>query len=90
MTEYHDIPIAGHFGWRKCYDVLAQHYYWPNMVTDVRNYVTTCPTCQRNKPTPQPAVKLHPLPVPSRPYQHNTLDWLRGYDVKMVMILSLT
>jgi hypothetical protein len=81
MTEYHDIPIAGHFGWRKCYDALAQHYYWPNMVTDVRDYVTTCPTCQRNKPTPQPTVKLHPLPVPSKPFQHITLDWLSGFNV---------
>jgi hypothetical protein len=47
----------------------------------ILRYVITCPTCQRNKPTPQPALKLHPLPVPSKPFQHISLDWLSGFNV---------
>jgi hypothetical protein len=79
MSEHHDIPIADPFGLRKSYDALAQHYFWPNMVSEVSDYVVACPTCQRNNPTPQPALKVHPLSVPSKPYQHTSLDWLSGF-----------
>jgi hypothetical protein len=41
----------------------------------------TCPTCERNKPTPQPALKFHPLPVPSKLFQHTSVDWLSDFDV---------
>jgi hypothetical protein len=54
VSEFHDLPIAGHFGWKKTYDAIAQHYYWPNMTADIHQYVTHCPVCQRVKPTKQP------------------------------------
>jgi hypothetical protein len=28
VREFHDLPIAGHLGWRKTYQAMAQHY-WP-------------------------------------------------------------
>jgi hypothetical protein len=49
------------------------------MITDIRNYVTTCPTCQRNKPTPQPAVTS--IACTFKPFQHMTLDWTSGFNV---------
>jgi hypothetical protein len=35
LSQYHDIPAAGHFGVEKCYRALSQFYYWPNMRNDV-------------------------------------------------------
>jgi hypothetical protein len=34
IRELHDLPIAGHFGWKKTYHALAQHNYWGDKVED--------------------------------------------------------
>jgi putative transposase len=77
---YHDVPAAGHFGVEKSYKALSQFYYWPSMREDVAEYVRTCPECQRNKPTPSLPTALHPLPVPNKPLEWITLDWLSGFN----------
>lgn len=46
VSEFHDLPVAGHFGWRKMYDALYQHYYCPHMELFVRAFVKKCPVCQ--------------------------------------------
>ena len=79
IREYHDIPIAGHLGWRKCSHTMIQHYYWPGMPDSVRQYVASCVVCQRTKKTNQPRPPIRPLPVPSRPFEHITLDWISGF-----------
>jgi len=79
LAEYHNIPIAGHLGWKKTYHAMNQHYYWPNMPSDVRSYTSSCPICQRVKPTKQQPPPLQPLEVPLRPFQEITLDWLSGF-----------
>ena len=68
LAEYHDIPIAGHLGCKKTYHAMTQHYYWPNIPSDVRSYIANCPTCQRVKPTKQQPPPLQPLEVPLRPF----------------------
>ena len=78
LAEYHSSPLAGHFGWRKCYDAIAQHYYWPSLPKDMKDFVRQCPKCQLNKPTVQPTPQIHPLPALTRPFQLITLDWLKG------------
>jgi RNase H-like domain found in reverse transcriptase/Reverse transcriptase (RNA-dependent DNA polymerase)/Integrase zinc binding domain/Integrase core domain/Retroviral aspartyl protease len=79
IYEFHDSPIAGHFGFAKCIAALGQHYYWPNMEADVKTYIACCDVCQRIKPTKQPNPPAHPLPVPDRPFEHITLDWVTGF-----------
>ena len=47
------------------------------MNTDVREYVTTCSTCQNiTIPRHKPYGKLKPLPVPSGPWQEVSLDFI--------------
>jgi transposase InsO family protein len=79
IREFHDVPIAGHLGWRKCYQAMSQHYCWPGMPDEVRRYVISCPVCQLTKKTNQPKPPLRPLPTPARPFQHITLDWITGF-----------
>jgi hypothetical protein len=81
MHEFHNVPIAGHLGWRKCYLAVSQHYYWPGMSESVRIYVTSCPVCQRKKKTLQPRPPMRPLPVLARRFESITLDW-----IELVMI----
>ena len=37
ISDYHDSPIAGHFGSVKCVAALNQHYYW-SLKTEGFNY----------------------------------------------------
>ena len=55
LYEMHAAPYSGHLGAGNTERNIAQHYWWPNMQTDVIQYVKTCPICQRNrKPTHKP------------------------------------
>lgn len=46
---YHNSPCGGHFGVRKTMLKLKQKYNWKNMSKMVKNHVSTCDLCQRNK-----------------------------------------
>ena len=52
------------------------------MDTDVQDYVKTCPICQGKAiSTHKPYGKLHPLPVPTRPWRDISVDWITGLPV---------
>eukprot|EP00961_Rhodomonas_salina_P224567 3035922-Rhodomonas_salina.1 len=55
LSEAHEskIAAAGHHGVDKTYCALAEGYYWPRMWDDVHRFVTTCVSCQTNKPDNQ-------------------------------------
>ncbi|CAI7792410.1 unnamed protein product [Closterium sp. NIES-54] len=77
--EVHDSNLSGHFGIDKILKLLQRNYYWPDMLTDEQQYVTTCPTCQAMKSSRQrPAGLLKPLEPPKRPWQHVTMDFVIG------------
>jgi Integrase zinc binding domain len=63
LYEFHDIEIAGHFGWRKTLYALQHHYFWPQMSE------SQCPTRQRTKPTKvqPPCIKALGFPCSSFP-----------------------
>jgi hypothetical protein len=78
IREYHEIAIAGHFGWQKVYHAMSQWYYWDSMKSDIKSFVKACPQCQLYKPTPQPSTEIIPSPVLSRPFAEISLDWVSG------------
>ncbi|CAI5947953.1 unnamed protein product [Closterium sp. NIES-65] len=79
LEEFHDVPYAGHFGSNKTLAGIAKYYYWPGMAADVQQFVTSCDTCQRMKSSKQKkAGLLQPLPVPERPWQVVSLDFITG------------
>lgn len=41
-------------------------------------FVVACPTCARGKSCHPTALFLQPLPVPSRPWSYNSLDFITG------------
>ena len=47
----HDDPLAGHFGRDRTLHSLKRKWYWPNMPAHVDQFVRSCNTCQRSKPT---------------------------------------
>jgi hypothetical protein len=98
MREAHDAKYSGHLGFKKTYDLLHRHYWWPGMRKDVQNYVQTCESCQRNKSnTHAPAGPLQPLPVPDRRWASVSMDLItdlpptpRDHDSVLVVVDRLS
>ncbi|CAG9122098.1 unnamed protein product [Plutella xylostella] len=42
LKECHDDPTSGHLGMKKSINRTRQHYYWPSLIQDVKNYVRKC------------------------------------------------
>lgn len=82
LAEFHNTPVAGHQGAERTLRSLARLYFWPNMQSEVRQYVATCPTCQRTKgSTQKPIGLLRPLPVPKEPWDQISMDFIVGLPI---------
>jgi hypothetical protein len=94
----HDMPWVGHLGQTRTPKLLKRYFWWPAMRTDVEAYVRTCDSCQRVKSANRaPAGLLQPLPVPERPWQSISMDFItclpvtpRGHDTILVVVDRLT
>ncbi|KAK3916875.1 Protein NYNRIN [Frankliniella fusca] len=50
VVDYHMGPSSGsHFGVSKCYSLLKERFYWPNMFTTVRDVISSCLRCAQVK-----------------------------------------
>lgn len=77
LYDYHNHPMAGHFGFAKSYNKIKGRYFWPGLLKDVRNYVRSCMDCQLRKETtnkPPPGL-LQPIRV-GRPFEKVSIDLL--------------
>ena len=78
IKECHDPIIRGHRAAAQTYLHLRQHFYWRKMHSDVQSYVSSCPSCQRNKyPTTAPQGLLNPLPIPDRKWDSVSMDFIK-------------
>ena len=78
VREAHSGGLMGHFGVTKTYDVLHEHFYWPNMRKLVEKICSTCITCKQAKSTVMPHGLYTPLPVPSSPWTDISMDFVIG------------
>uniref|UniRef100_A0AAY5KJG5 Gypsy retrotransposon integrase-like protein 1 n=1 Tax=Esox lucius TaxID=8010 RepID=A0AAY5KJG5_ESOLU len=73
----HTSPSSGHPGIGPTVRALAGKYGWPTLAKDVRVYVSSCSVFAQSKaPRHLPMGKLHPLPIPQRPWSHLSVDFL--------------
>ena len=93
VREAHDHVITAHPSAKKTYQLLSWQYYWHGIYSYVKQYCRNCHTCRRSMvPTDRKPGLLHPLPVPSRPWEHVTMDYCsfnadrHGYDNVFVVI----
>ncbi|KAK3009462.1 hypothetical protein RJ639_014219 [Escallonia herrerae] len=79
IRECHDTLWAGHAGGERTLALLQQGYYWPQIGDEVQEYVKTCLTCQQDKVERKKKARLlQSLPVPKRPWESVSLDFITG------------
>jgi hypothetical protein len=97
LQRYHDAPVSGHHAILKTLKKIERLYYWPGLRHDVKLFIQTCETCQRQaEPNQSKYGLLHPLPIPEDRAQDISIDWIflgksaDGYDSIMIIIDRLT
>ena len=79
LDEIHKTTYSGHPGYPKTIIMLRKEYFWPNMKTEVVDYIARCLECQQVKTEHQhPAGLLQPLPIPSWKWEGINLDFITG------------
>ena len=98
LREAHDAVMSGHLGMEKTMERLARVAFWPHMERDVRQYVRSCDSCQRCKPSNlKPPGLLRPLPIPSQGWECIAMDFIirlpktsSGHDSVLTVVDRLT
>ena len=88
----------GHAGNERTNKYIHKFYWWNTLSKDVAKFCMTCGTCQAIKPSTQrPAGLLHPLPIPTRPWESIGMDFIgplppspEGYNFIWVVVDRLT
>ena len=75
LSNYHDIPSAGHLGSEKMLSRIQEHFYWPAMKDKIELYCKLCDICQSRKPSKLTKAPLGQDPV-SEPMEKVTIDVL--------------
>lgn len=79
IAECHDTLWAGHPGGERTLALVQRAYYWPQMRDEVEAYVRSCLICQQDKADHlKPKGLLEPLPIPSRPWESVSMDYITG------------
>ena len=77
IQSCHDSPLSGHFGLGKTLELITRNYWWPRQWKMVKHFIRTCDICARTKSTRhKPYGLLEPLPVPSRPWDSISMDFI--------------
>jgi len=77
LKHKHDHPLSGHLGQNKTLELVRREYVWPGMRAFVKDYCNSCTTCKRTKtPRHKPYGLLKQLPIPSRPWDSISMDFI--------------
>jgi hypothetical protein len=78
LKEKHSGGLVGHFGHEKTFAQLNSSYFWPGMKSDVKIFVDRCRIYQCVKGKQQNAGLYQPFPIPKRPWDAISMDFVLG------------
>ncbi len=78
IREAHASSCGGHFGTAKTILNLQRHFYWPALPKQVEKFIRACSLCSQSKPSNRKRGLYQPLPIPSRPWESISMDFLSG------------
>ncbi|GFT00395.1 transposon Tf2-6 polyprotein [Trichonephila clavipes] len=71
----------GHPGVQKMLNLISLQYYWPNITTDINEFVKHCMVCQLNKKRKQKKFGLlQQVPPTSKPFEFISVDIVGGFN----------
>ena len=89
----HAHSIIGHFGQFKTGKYIRRYFWWTSMAQDTETFCMSCGACTASKDTnSKPRGLLHSLPIPDRPWQSISMDFLgplpklNSFDYLLVII----
>ena len=78
----HSDAFSGHFGIARTIVKARRHFFWPTLSKDIKDWVTSCDSCQRVKALRQKAYgKLQPLQIPGRRWESISMDLITDLPV---------
>ncbi|MBW0573707.1 hypothetical protein O181_113422 [Austropuccinia psidii MF-1] len=77
LQRRHDSPLAGHPGQEKTLKLIKRDFYWAGMNQIIKDYVSSCQQCSRNKNIHHKKFGLlKPLQIPSGPWNSLSMDFI--------------
>ncbi|MBW0508912.1 hypothetical protein O181_048627 [Austropuccinia psidii MF-1] len=77
FQKNHYSPLAGHCGQEKTLRLVKQDFHWSCMTQYIKNYVSSCQLCTRNKNIHHKKFGfLKPLPIPNGPCIRLSMDFI--------------
>ncbi|MBW0560862.1 hypothetical protein O181_100577 [Austropuccinia psidii MF-1] len=77
LQKRHDSPLAGHPGQEKTLKLVKRDFHWPGMTQFIKDYVSSCQQCSRNKNIHHKKFGLlKPLPIPNGPWICLSMDFI--------------
>ena len=69
LFALHDDVTSGHLGFKKTWDKVKKRFFWPKMLSSVKNYVFSCEKCTAQKSTnKKPTGLMQPVPPTEKPF----------------------
>jgi hypothetical protein len=98
MHGAHDALVSGHLGFNKAYERQREGVNWPEMYSELKAYVRSCDSCQRNNTSNQkPIALLKPLEITTMRFEQVSMDFITtlpetraNHDAVMVIVDKLT
>ncbi|MBW0566228.1 hypothetical protein O181_105943, partial [Austropuccinia psidii MF-1] len=77
LQKRHDSPLDGHPGQEKTLKIVKQDFHWSGMTQFIKDYVSSCQQCSRNKNINHKKFGLlKPLPIPNGPWICLSMDFI--------------
>ena len=89
LNECHIPPSSGHLGIDKTFGLVSSNYWWPSIYYDTREFVRTCPECQRHKSVQTVLQGLMGTIIAEQPWVVVAADCLELVPSKNRFILGL-
>ncbi|KAN0043479.1 hypothetical protein ACTA71_011138 [Dictyostelium dimigraforme] len=96
LDEAHSTSYAGHPGTTRLHNKLRPSYFFQGFSLKIKKYVQSCAECQKNRIEQDKHGFLHPLPVPTRPWNDISMDFMNlpttenGFDSVYVVVDRLS
>ena len=78
LLTYHDSTFNGaHFGIKRTFYKLRDRFYWPHMYRDIKQHISSCIPCKKNKPSRRkPDGHLHSIIPPHGVWERLAMDYV--------------